>query len=243
MVRLIGSQLASRYRQSVLGWLWAIAPPVAQLLVFWFVFTRVLPVDTDFFLVFLFTGIVAWNWLATSLLLASTSIEARRDLALRPGFPPVLLPIVAVCVALVDYLLTLPILLVAVVVTIGASPWFLILPVILAVQLCLTIGLACLVAPLNVLFRDIGHLLGVVLLLGFFITPIFYSLEQVPARFSLAYDLNPMAQLIEAQRTIFIEQTMPDVGSLALTALGATMILAVGLMVFRRLTHTIPDHM
>jgi lipopolysaccharide transport system permease protein len=148
-----------------------------------------------------------------------------------------------VCVALFDYLLTLPILLVAIFVTVGVSPWMLMLPLVLAVQLCLTIGLACLVAPLNVLFRDVGHLLGLVLLLGFFITPVFYSLEQVPARFSLAYDLNPMAQLIEAQRTIFIEQAMPEFGSLGLTALGASIVLGVGLMVFRRLTHTIPDYM
>lgn len=243
LLRLIGSQLAARYRQSALGWVWAIAPPLAQLSVFWFVFTRILPVETDFFLVFLFTGIVTWNWLATSLVLAASSIEARRDLALRPGFPSVLLPIVAVCVALVDYLLTLPVLLAAIVATVGVSPWLLILPLILAVQLCLTIGLACLVAPLNVLFRDVGHLLGLVLLLGFFITPVFYSLDQVPERFSLAYDLNPMAQLIEAERTIFIEQTTPDFVSLGLTALGASIALGVGLTVFRRLTHTIPDYM
>ena len=243
VLRLIGSQLAARYRQSALGWVWAIAPPFAQLLVFWFVFTRILPVETDFFLVFLFTGIVAWNWLATSLVLAAASIEAHRDLALRPGFPPVLLPIVAVCVAAVDYLLTLPILLVAIVMTVGVSPSLLILPLILAVQLCLTTGLACLVAPLNVLFRDVGHLLGLVLLLGFFGTPVFYSLDQVPARFSLVYDLNPMAQLIEAQRTIFIDQTPPDLSLLSLTALSALIVLGGGLAVFRRLKHTFPDYM
>ena len=242
-LHLVGRELSSRYRRSLLGWLWSLAPPLTQLAVFHFVFTRVIPLDVPHFAVFLLTGTLAWNWLSTGLTLAASSLEVRRDLVLRPGFPTVLLPLVSVLVGLVDYALALPVLLVAVAFATGLTPEALLLFPLLAVQLLLTAGVAWLVAPLNVYFRDIRHLVGMALMLGFWLTPVFYTRAQVPERFSVIYDFNPMAHLIDAQRTVLLDGAVPAGGPLALVSVASLAVFAAGLAVFLRVRHALPEQM
>jgi lipopolysaccharide transport system permease protein len=216
-------------------------PSLAQLAAFGFVFTRIVPVTTDHFLVFLFAGIIAWNWFAAALLIGAGSM-LRRDLVLRPGFQTWLLPVVACVVAFVDYLLALPVLLATAAASIGVGTAYAILPLLLAMQFVLTLGIAMILAPLNVLFRDIGHLVGVALLLGFFLTPVFYSIDHVPHRFSAMYELNPVAQIITAERTVLIDNALPPLVPMALTALAAAAILGLGVLTFRRLRDGLADH-
>lgn len=243
VVHLVGSQLASRYRRSVLGWLWAVAYPLAQLAVFYFVFTDVLATAREHFLLFLFAGIIAWTWFSAALSTAATSLVGRRDLVLRPGFPTILLPVVAVLVTLVDYLLALPLLLIGAILSVGADRSYVLLPILIVVQFAFTAGLALVVAPLNVFFRDVGHLLGIALMLLFFMTPVFYSAEQAPDRVSFLYKYNPLAQLIDAYRTILIERALPAPLSLGLTAAAALVFLLIGLGVFIMLRPYVPDRL
>ena len=241
VAHLVGSQLTARYRRSLLGWLWAVALPLAQLGVFYFVFTEVMPTAREHFLLFLFTGIITWSWFANALTGAATSLVGRRDLVLRPGFPTVILPIVAVLVAMVDYLLAFPLLLIGAIVALGFHPVYVLLPALIAAQFVFTAGLSLLVAPLNVFFRDVAHLLGVALTLFFFVSPVLYSGDQVPARFASIYALNPMAQLIDGYRTILLERRPPDAMSLTITAAAAMACLVIGMVVFNSLRHRIPD--
>jgi lipopolysaccharide transport system permease protein len=240
-LHLVGRQLAARYRRSLLGWLWALAPPVAQLAVFYFVFTKVVPTSVDSYVAFLFIGIVTWNWFATGLALAATSLETRRDLLTRPGFPTALLPAVAIAVAFVDYLLTLPLLLVVVAFSTSLSPAAFVLPLLLGIQFLLTVGIGWLVAPANVFFRDVGHLVGVLLLLGFFLTPIFYSREQAPKSYAPLYDFNPIAQLLDAYRAVLIDGSLPAYTPLVAVAAAALAIFAAGLAVFFSVRQSLPE--
>jgi lipopolysaccharide transport system permease protein len=240
-LHLVSRQLSARYRRSLLGWLWALAPPFAQLAVFYFVFTQVIPTTIDDYVAFLFIGIVTWGWFATGLTLAATSVESRRDLVTRPGFPTALLPLVAVAVAFVDYMLTLPVLLVVVALSTGLHATAMLLPVLLAIQFVLIVGIGWVVAPVNVFFRDVGHLVGVVVLLGFFLTPVFYSREQAPDSYDPFYDLNPMAQLLDAHRAVLLDGSLPGLGTLVLVALAAVVAFGVGLGVFMSVRESLPE--
>jgi lipopolysaccharide transport system permease protein len=242
-MHLVGRSLATRYRGSLLGWLWSLTPPLLLLLATYFLFTHVIALDVPNYPVFLLTGILAWNWLSRGLPAATSSLEDGRSLALRPAFPSVLLPIVAVLVALVDYVLALPILLVAVGLTVGLQPTALLLPVLIAIQFVFAIGLGLMLAPLQVFFRDVAYLVGVLLTLGFWITPIVYAVRQVPDRFGLIYDLNPMAHLIEAQRRVLIDGALPSARPLVLTGVAALAILTAGFAVFASTRRAIPDHL
>jgi len=242
-LHLVGRQLSTRYRRSLLGWVWALALPVGQLAVLNLVFTRIVPVGIHDYAAFLCIGIIAWGWLATSLSLAAPSIEARRDLALRPGFPTPLLPAVAALAAFVDYLIALPLVLGLVAFYAGMSWAVLLLPALLAIQLLLVLGLSWLVAPLNVFFRDIAHFVSLLLLLGYFLTPIFYSRTSAPGSMSLLFDLNPMAWLIDAQRTILLDGTLPAAGPLLVVAAASLAVAAGGLAVFNAIKPTLPDQL
>lgn len=243
-MHLVGRELSSRYRRSVAGWVWALIPPLIQLAVYNFVFTQVLPVaSSQHFSVFLLIGILSWNWFAGGLTLATTSLEARRQFVLRPGFPTALLPCVSVVVALADYLIALPVLLVATAFAVGLHAAVTILPALLLIQLVLMLGLALLLAPANVFFRDVSHFVGVALTFGFWLTPIFYAQTLVPDRFAAVYEFNPIARLLAAQREALLVGTFPRLLPIAVVGAVSLAVAVAGFLTFQRVRHALPEQL
>jgi lipopolysaccharide transport system permease protein len=232
---LVARDLKLRYKRSALGMAWSLFNPLAQLLVFTFIFTRVLPLNRPNFAPFLFCGILAWNWISASLLGGAVSITGNRDLIRRPGFPAPILPVVQVTSDLLHFLLALPILLVFLVVS-GLQPGVAIVftPLVMLVQFLFTLSLVYMVATVHVRFRDTQYLLGVFLLLMFYLTPTFYDVSQVPAAYQSAYHLNPMLHFIESYRAIFLKGATPDIPALIVLLLISLVLLAIGYTVFQR---------
>ena len=158
---LVSRDLKIRYKRSVLGILWAVAMPLAQLLVFGFLFGQVMPSRVVRFSSYVLCGLLVWTWLQTSLILAAGSITDNRELIKRPGFPSAVLPGVTVATNLIHFLMALPILFVFLLFD-GTrfTLAVLALPVVIALQFILTLAVAYFVAALNVTFRDTGHLLA-----------------------------------------------------------------------------------
>ena len=146
-----------------------------------------------------------------------------------------ILPIVAVASNLVHFILALPVLLVFLIAN-GISPTgaVIALPALLVVQFCLTLGLAYVVATLHVTFRDTQHLLGVLLLLGFYLTPVFYDENVVPPDYRSLYSFNPLTQLLQAYRGIFLLGQLPDGAAFVSVGLTAVVALVLGAIVFVR---------
>jgi ABC-type polysaccharide/polyol phosphate export permease len=174
---------------------------------------------------------------------ATSSLEARRDMVLRPGFTTTVIPLAAVLVALVDYVLALPVLFIALGVTSGIHVEAFFLPVLLALQLGLCAGLSLLFSPLQVFVRDVQRIVSVGLAFLFWFTPVFYERKQVPGALEPLYKLNPMSELIEAQRRILLDGQMPTARSVGLVVLETAIALALGIVTFRRLRHSIPDEL
>lgn len=240
---LVRVELATRHRGSALGWLWALGPPLLQLVATYFVFTRVLPLEIPDYPVFLLVGILAWTVFARSVGDGTSSLEARRELVFRPGFAIALLPITAVLVAFADYLLALPVLVVALALTTGVHATWILLPAVLAVQLVFCAGLALLLAPLQVYLRDVRQLVGIAIAVGFWLTPVFYRRAQVPDEISWVYDVNPMQYLLEAQRELLIGGSVPEALPLVVVGLASLAVFAAGYAVFARLRHSIPEQL
>ena len=112
LYELVGRDMKLRYKRSMLGIVWSLLNPLAQLLVFMFVFRLVLPLDIPNYPLFVFTGLLVWTWFQSALLQATDSIVANPDLIRRPGFPMPVLPIVTITTHLIHFLLALPILLI-----------------------------------------------------------------------------------------------------------------------------------
>jgi lipopolysaccharide transport system permease protein len=230
---LVARDIKLRYKRSLLGLAWSLLNPLAQFLILNFVFSTVLPLDIPNYTPFLFTGVLAWNWFSTALILATSAIVDNRELIRRPGFPPAVLPLIAVVSNLIHFVLALPILAFFVITSgtplTAAALW---LPVVIAVQFVLILSLAYFLATIQVTFRDTQYLLSIVLLLGFYLTPVFYDASAAPARFHLTYQLNPLAAVLNAYRAALLHQGAVDLPSLALITVVAAGLLVVGYRVF-----------
>lgn len=227
-----------RYQRSLLGIGWSLLNPLAQLLVFTFVFQTVFELKIPDFIPFLFIGIITWTWFQTSLYQATSSIVDNADLIKQPGFPVAILPVVTVTTHLIHFLLPMAFLLPVLFAT-GhwPSPALLLLPIAVAIQALLTLGICYLVAALHVTLRDTQYTIGLFLMLGFYLTPVFYNPERVPRVYMAYYHLNPLVHLIGSFRSILLRGTTPDVKALGLVAIFSAAILMVGLGVFRRASY------
>jgi lipopolysaccharide transport system permease protein len=235
---LVARDVKLRYRDSVLGVAWSLLNPLAQLLVFSFVFRFVLPLNIPNYTSFLFIGLLAWNWFQGSLMAAATAIVDGRSLIRRPGFPAVILPVVSVMANMVHFLLALPIVLVSLWLTgVHLQRTVFLLPLIIILQALFTLSLAYIVATVHVSFRDTQHLIGVFLLLFFYLTPIFYDASLIPARFQPVYRLNPFLHLVEAYRNVLLDGTWPAWDGLAWLTLGTAILLIVGINLFHNASY------
>jgi len=111
------------------------------------------------------------------------------------------------------------------------------------IQLALLVGCAWILSPLQVFFRDVAHFVGIAVLLGFWITPIWYTTDQVPSRYSIVYELNPMTHLIDAQRALLLDGELPSGDALAWVALAALITCLVGYAVFAHYRPTVPEQL
>lgn len=233
--QLVDRDIKLLYKRSALGIAWTLINPLLQLIVFAFVFQTVLPVNVPNYASFTFTGLLVWNWFQTSLFQATGVIIASRALIRQPGFPIAILPVVTTTTGLIHFLLALPVLLAFLSVAgIELKPVVLYLPILQAIQFVLTVSLAYLLAALNVTFRDTQHTLGVVLQLFFYVTPVFYDIKNVPPKYQLLYNLNPMVHIVTAYRSILIQGVSPNWQSLLILVAVLVVLLPLGLHFFRR---------
>lgn len=238
LYELVLRDLKLRYRRSVLGLLWTLLNPLAQLLVLNLVFSRVLPLNIPNYPLFLFTGLLAWNWFQASLYAGTGSIVDNRELIRRPGFPDAVLPVVTVVSYFIHFLLALPILLIFMFLSgIQFSSAFLFLPIIFATQFILILGLIYFTAAIQVTFRDTQYLLGVLLFLGFYLTPVFYDSNALPPQVQTLYHLNPMVTIIEAYRSVIMYAEFPAGLPLILVGLVSMAIYWITYRVFKQASY------
>lgn len=241
---LVVRDMKLRYKRSVIGVAWSLLNPLIQLLVLQLIFRLVLPLNIPNYTSFLFTGLLAWNWFQTALYTAAGSIVDGRELVKRPGFPVAVLPAVTVSVSFLHFLLALPILLVFLLFSgIPLTAAALILPGVYLIQFLLTLGPAYLLATIHVRFRDTQYLLGVFLLLGFYLSPVFYDAAVIPERFQWLYSLNPMAILIDAYRQALIYGQLPRLPLLAALGIFSLVLFWVGYRVFQRASARFPEEL
>ena len=245
---LVARELKARYRGSVLGFLWTFVNPLLLLLVYTFVFSVVMPgaraPGLEPYSLFLFCGILPWTWFSSSLLESCTALTGSGTLLRKVMFPAEILPLVTVLTGLVNFCLGL-VILVAFTMYSGL-PFFTAdlvwLPVIVVVQFAWTLGLALLLSALSVHFRDIRDLLGNLMTLWFFATPIVYPYTQAPERFRPLLDLNPFTHIAGAYQDVLLAGGRYNSGSrLVVVGLVAALVLVVGYGVFDRLRDTFAE--
>ena len=193
------------------------------------------------YFLFFFTGLLPWTWFASSLLESSSVLIAGGNLIKKVLFPAEVLPTVTVFANLAQFLFGLPILLVLLGFAGRLGLPLLALPLVILVQLVLTLGCALFLSALTVHFRDIGNILGHVLQLWFFATPILYDVELLGPTLRQLERLNPMGHIIISYQQILFHGEFDHWRGLAGALLGGIVALAIGAFIFDRLRDTFAE--
>ena len=245
---LTSRDLKARYRGSVLGYFWSLANPLLLLGVYTLVFTRFFPrPDITPYALFLFAGILPWIFFSGSVMEATNAISGNAGLIKKVMFPAEALPIVVVLSHLVHFALAMPVLVAAfgVALVMGKvtfHPVMLFVPVLMLLEALFVAGIALAVSSASVLFRDLRDLVQNLLQLGFFLTPIIYSIERVPSQLlRTVLRLNPMTPFVIAFQDIFVMGRPPALVDVVLMAIFALGSFALGFVVFDRLRDTLAE--
>jgi lipopolysaccharide transport system permease protein len=232
---LVDRDMKLMYKRSALGIAWTLISPLLQLLVFVFVFQVIIKIDIPQYSSYVFTGLLVWNWFQNCLFQATGVIISSRPLIRQPGFPTAILPVVVVTTGLIHFVLALPILVIFLLIDgVTLTPLVLLLPLLQLIQFGLTVAFSYFLAALNVTFRDTQHTLGVLLQLFFYLTPIFYELDSIPAKYWYVYGLNPMVHIVTAYRQILMWGVQPDWFALTIITGIILILLPIGYRLFKR---------
>lgn len=235
VLHLVRRELASAHRNTLLGWTWPLVRQLAQLAVLVFLFSKVLDLKIPDYPTFVFTGLIAWTWFATALTAAAYSVVSNAHFVTNPRFPTITLPFVAVAVPCFDVLMAMPVLLVLLGFEGRLGDTALLLPLLLVAQFAFTAGVALIVSALNVYLRDVQNVVGVLLLLLFYLTPVFYGLKNVPPQFHWLLRANPLTAFVNADRAALFDGRLPALVDVAIASGSTIAALGIGLALFRRL--------
>jgi lipopolysaccharide transport system permease protein len=230
-------EIRVRYKQSVVGGLWAILQPLALMIVFTVVFSLLVKVPTDGipYPIFSYAGLLPWMFFSTSVGFAVPSLVNNMDLVTKIYFPREILPMAAVGAALLDFAIASIIFAGLMLVYRVALSWTILwVPLLLGIQIALTLGLVLLMSAVNVFYRDVRFVIPLLLQIWMYATPIIYPVTLVPPRFRGLYALNPMVGLIDGYRRVAVLGEPPWWGALAVSAIAAAAILAGGYAIFKR---------
>jgi ABC-type polysaccharide/polyol phosphate export permease len=233
----------AKYKQAVFGVGWAVIQPVAGVVVFTIVFRKLAGVPSEGipYVVFALLGFVVWSYFAGSLGAASTSLVTNAALVTKVYFPRAAAPVAAMLPGLVQLGLGLA-LVICLMAYYGIAPGLeaAVFPLVVLAAVAVALGVGLLFAALNVKYRDVGNVLGLLMQLWLLASPVAYPSSLVPDDWRWVYALNPMVGVLDAARWSLVDAPPPGADVLA-SAGSALVLLAVGFVYFQRTERQFAD--
>ncbi|MCI9570863.1 MAG: ABC transporter permease [Lachnospiraceae bacterium] len=234
---LVQRDLKGRYKGSLLGFLWTFLNPLLQLCVYTLVFSVIMRNGIEDFYLFLFVALVPWMFFSACVASAAGLIRAQQDMVKKIYFPREVLPVAFVTSQFINMFYSLLVVLAVLMIAGKGINIFAVLslPIIMVIEYVMALGIALITSAITVYFRDMEYLLGIITMAWQFLTPIFYSVDMVPARLMPVFNLNPMTSVIIAYRDILYYKQLPKMETLIQAIICGILLLAAGLFVFGRL--------
>lgn len=237
--------IETRYRGSVLGLVWSFVQPLMMLVVYTFVFSVVFKArwgvevaggeSKGAFAVIMFCGMAMFNLFSEAVNMSCGCITGNVNLVKKVIFPLEILPLVQTLTTFILGQAWFILLFFGTWLILGNLSWtMLLLPVVLMPLIVFTLGIAYLVASFGVFVRDTSYVVGVILQILFFATPIFYPINAVPERFRVWLEMNPLTVFMDQARNVFLYGRLPDWGYLCIAVLVSLAVLQVGYFFFTR---------
>ncbi len=242
---LVWRAISLRYAQSYFGLLWVVVQPIATTVVVLFMFgiIRVDTSDGSNPSLFLFTGIMTWQFFVRGLSDANGSLLNHSGILTKIYLPKIMLPFAMTIAAWFDTLIMIALLLLACALFgTPISERVLLLPVFLSLVSLASLALGIGLAPISALFRDVGVALPILLQFGMYVTPVLYAASFIPGRWYAIYHVNPMTSLVEGVRwTILPESPAPDPVFLAVNIVTILLAFIVSVVIFKKLEAIVID--
>ena len=233
-----------RYKQTMLGVAWAILQPLLTMVVFTLLFHRIAKIGTNGVppTVFYYSGLLPWLYFSTTLTTAGNSMVQNTNLVTKVYFPRVILPASVSISGLLDFLVGST-LLVGMIVwhDLPVGPSILLWPVLILPLFLITLGVALLLAALNVQYRDVKYAIPFIVQMGMFVTPVIYPSSAIPERFRWLLALNPMTGIIEGFRYAIVPTDDFALRTVLISLVSSTLVFGVGFFWFRRTERAFAD--
>lgn len=198
---LVLNELKLRYRNSALGFLWTIINPLFYLLILAVVFSKIIRFQIENYTIFLFSGLTSWLMIQQTITIATASIVNNQALIRRVYVPKMVFPLSNVIARYIDHaMLTAILVLFMAVFKAPYTPYLLLLPVVVLLHFFFTLGLSLLSAVADIKVRDVQHIVAILFQALFYITPIIYSAEILPAKYRPLFLANPFYYFVESFR-------------------------------------------
>ena len=232
----VKKDIRGKYKGSFLGVLWSFINPLLSVLVYAIDFPYIMRIKVENYLIYLITGIIPWTFFTSSINMGLISVLSNADIIKKVYFPRIILPISTVTSCLVNFLIScLIIVLFCLGSGLGISFQILWLPLIALIQYVMLLGFTFILSAIEMYMRDIEHIVNFILSMAFYVTPILYTPDIFPEKLAWVLKVNPMAYLVNAYRSIFFYQKMPDLIGIGVVSIFSIFLFGIGYLIFEKL--------
>lgn len=238
VLRMAWTDLKLRYQGSVLGFVWTLLKPLMQFAVLYVVFSVFMRIKVENYQLYLLLGVLMWNYIAEGTTGGMFALAQKANIIKKVYFPRVFVVLSASLHHLFALLLSLVIFFVFFFAAGKTLSWTAPLFVVsIALLYALVLGLSLLLSVLHLKFRDTSQIWEVMVMAGFFLSPVIYPLDVIPARYHTLLFLNPVTGLIQYARLLLLEGQLPSLAGTLYVTLVTFAILALGMWLFNRHAH------
>ncbi len=233
---LTKKEIKVRYKNSALGYVWSIANPLMYAIIFYFVFKIIMKFNIKDYSLFLIAGLFPWQWISNSIVGSAGSFLSNASLIKKVVFPRFFLPLAQVLNDAFHFIVSIPVI-VLFLIFYHKHPsfdWFVWLPLMFIPTFFIVYGFSLFVASVNMFFRDFQYLISLLMTLLFYLTPVFYDLSFVPAKYRYLVLINPFTPIITNWRELFINNSI-NIDNYLLSLVYSALVLAFGFYVYRKL--------
>jgi lipopolysaccharide transport system permease protein len=243
-------EFQSRYMGSALGALWTVLNPIAMIAVYTLVFSEIMRArlpgldDHLSYGLFVMAGVITWGYFTEVINRSQAIFLEQSNLIKKMSFPKSTLPVIVLLSATVNFVLIFSLFLLFLLLSGRFPGWSIVafLPLLLIQQMG-ALGAGVVLGTLNVFFRDVGQIAGIVLQFWFWLTPIVYPLSALPENVRFLIGLNPMTHLVDAYQQIILLNNWPHWSTFLPQLITTVLLLGVGFLVFRRLSGDLADEL
>lgn len=238
------SDLKIRYRNSILGFFWNFLEPLLMLTVLYVVFTNIFETEIEFFPLYLLLGLIIWNMFVRGTQISLNSAQSKSNILTQVYIPLEILPISAALTSFMMLSFEIIVLSIFFAVFQLIPPiTIIILPLLIILEFVLVLGISFPLSVLNVRYKDVQFIWGVILQVGFFATPIFYKLDILPEKIQTILMFSPIVQIMNISRDVALYGILPNMIQIIIVISTTSLILIIGYGVFRKMKNMLIEEL